>query len=155
MLRIKGTFVVLLALSFCWFGCSGDNDDEDISDGSHDQSESGDVTEPDVVSACEGVWTITSAVLDEIPYDTYGAVWTIGAAEWALDTAICSSTGTTGIEGENIAMTVSTQNCADPIPAPEGRTASGTCSVEDGVMTMTLSHDLEGTVHLLTVTGQQ
>lgn len=147
----KQTVVVLLGLSFvCFFGCSGDDDDDDSND---DQGiiDQGEVSPP---AECNGVWTITSAVLDGQPYETFGAVWTITPESWTLNTVVCSSSGTTVEDGENISMTVSSQDCADPIPAPEGRTASGTCTVNDNVMSMTLSHDLEGTVHTLTVTGQ-
>lgn len=148
---IKLTLSILLASCLCG-GCSGD-DDEDLSNGDDSSQADEDASEPS--PTCEGTWTITSATLDGAPYDTYGAVWVITADDWQLSTAICSSTGTTALDGENISMTVSSQNCADPVPAPEGRTASGSCSAVDGSMTMTLSHDLEGTTHVLTVTGQQ
>jgi len=153
---MRYSLLLLMSLSLaCFLGCSDDDDDEfgDIQD--EIEEEIDEEIDDEEIPECVGTWTITSAVLDGEEEDVFGAVWTISPTDWALQTVICGSTGTTDLSGEDISMTVATQNCADPIPAPEGRTASGTCSVENGVMTMTLSHDLEGTVHTLTVTGEQ
>lgn len=104
----------------------------------------------------EGTWSVTAVTLDGVAEPAYGAVWNLSKTAWSLTTAVCAASGTTAADGNTLGLTVSQTSCPATLPAPVGRTASGTASVNTDDMTLSLSHVLDGVTHtLVTVCRRQ
>ncbi|VAX17730.1 hypothetical protein MNBD_NITROSPINAE04-1756 [hydrothermal vent metagenome] len=96
-----------------------------------------------------GTWKAISAVLNGESAPTFNGVWELSDSSWTLTTVVCSASGTLTSSGNNLTLTVGSTTCPETTIPPEGRTATGTADVVGDMMTLTLSHVLEGVAYTL------